>query len=103
MPPFFDGIEAPLRLLAPDVRHETLTANWRSCRQVIAHNNALFSPLEDAAVARQALAALMPQDTPDDLLDSYAERVAAGYAGTAQDFFAQLASRRPCARGSHRR
>ena len=82
----FDGIEAPLRLLAPDVRHETLTANWRSCRQVIAHNNALFSPLEDAAVARQALAALMPQDTPDDLLDSYAERVAAGYAGTAQDF-----------------
>ena len=50
----FDGIEAPLRLLAPDVRHETLTANWRSCRQVIAHNNALFSPLEDSAVARQA-------------------------------------------------
>lgn len=98
----FDGIEKPLRRLAPDVCHETLTANWRSCRQIIAHNNALFSPLEDASVARQALAALMPKDTPDDLLDSYAERVAAGYAGTAQDF-SQLAPRRPRACGSHRR
>lgn len=88
----FDGIEGPLRRLAPDVRHETLTANWRSCRQIIAHNNALFSPLEDAAVARQALAALMPQDTPDDLLDGYAGRVAAGYAGTAQDFSPRSAS-----------
>lgn len=87
----FDGIEPPLRRLAPDARHETLTANWRSCRQIIAHNNALFSPLEDEAVARQTLAALMPQGTPDDLLDEYAARLAAGYAGTAQAFSPQSA------------
>lgn len=88
----FDGIEAPLLRLAPDPRHETLPANWRSCRQIIAHNNALFSPLADAAVARQALGALMPQDTPPDLLDGFAGRVATGYAGTAQEFSPQSAA-----------
>ncbi len=90
------------RMLQSGVHRETLAANWRSRKEIIDFNNALFAPLDDrdlcrkvleaasssldlAATCRQAPSYCADAEAPDEtLIDYMAGKMAEAYAGAAQ-------------------
>lgn len=48
------------------------------------HNNRIFAPLENAATAQRVLAALLPGDTPPEVLTTATRRLSRAFAGAAQ-------------------
>lgn len=81
----FDEVccDGELCAVAPSPRIDTLPTNWRSCRAIVETNNALFRQLSDPATARAVLVAMLPRDTPPDLL----ERLLAEQGGLLQEGF----------------
>ncbi len=92
-----------VRMLGCDVDRQTLDCNWRSRREIIEFNNALFSPLEDIEVCKDVLVPdpkkirdylvpvrLVPgladegEDPETTMLDHVAGKMAQAYRGGAQ-------------------
>lgn len=90
-PELFDGIleDRGLAAVATTTARDSLPFNWRSRRQVVEHNNALFSLLEQADTARAVMSALLPGDMPEDLAaeitDSSVKSLLNAFAGTRQE------------------
>ena len=101
----FDDISRDASLtcmLNSGVRRETLAANWRSRKEIIEFNNALFAPLDDRELCRTVLEAATPgldldatcrqapsycedaEDPDTTLVDYMAGKMAEAYAGAAQ-------------------
>lgn len=85
-PELFEAVflDQGLNALAPGPERRSLPNNWRSRREVVAHNNRLFASLENPGVARKALAALLPADTPEQVREEAALRLVRAFAGTVQ-------------------
>lgn len=92
-----------VRMLDGDVERRTLDCNWRSRKEIIEFNNALFRPLEDVEACRDVLepdpkkipdyivpVRLVPgladegEDPQTTLLDHVARKMAQAYRGGAQ-------------------
>ncbi len=90
-PELFDGIleDKGLAAVAATTARDSLPFNWRSRRQVVEHNNALFSLLEQADTARAVMSALLPGDMPEDLsaeiMDASVKSLLGAFAGTRQE------------------
>ncbi|CAK7036703.1 MAG: RecBCD enzyme subunit RecB [Desulfovibrio sp.] len=90
-PELFDGIleDRGLAAVATSTARDSLPFNWRSRRQVVEHNNALFSLLEQADTARAVMSALLPGDMPQDMaaeiMDSSVKSLLSAFAGTRQE------------------
>lgn len=85
-PELFDAVfdDQGLTRLAPGGERRHLPRNWRSRREVVEHNNRIFAPLENAATAQRVLAALLPGDTPPEVLTTATRRLSRAFAGAAQ-------------------
>ena len=85
-PELFDAVfdDQGLTRLAPGGERRNLPRNWRSRREVVEHNNRVFAPLENAATAQRVLAALLPGDTPPEVLTTATRRLSRAFAGAAQ-------------------
>ncbi|MBB5143762.1 UvrD-helicase domain-containing protein [Desulfovibrio intestinalis] len=89
-PELFDGIldDRGLTAIAATTSRDSLPFNWRSSRQVVEHNNALFSPLEQPETARAVMSALLPNEMPLDLreeiMTSSVNALVSAFAGTRQ-------------------
>lgn len=59
----------------------TLPHNWRSRREVVQHNNLLFTPLENRETALRVLTALLPGTAPTEGLPQAAAKLAPGFCG----------------------
>ena len=89
-PELFDGILADrgLTAIAATTCRDSLPFNWRSSRQVVEHNNALFSPLEQPETARAVMSALLPGDMPpelrEEIMNSSVAALVSAFEGTTQ-------------------
>lgn len=85
-PELFDAVfeDQGLVRLAPDGERRSLPRNWRSRRDVVEHNNRIFTPLAQALTAQRVLAALLPADTPPAVLTAATQRLNRAFAATAQ-------------------
>lgn len=89
-PELFDGILADrgLTAIAATTSRDSLPFNWRSSRQVVEHNNALFSPLEQPETARAVMSALLPNDMPlelrEEIMTSSVSALVSAFTGTKQ-------------------
>ncbi len=85
-PELFDAVfeDQGLTRLAPGGERRNLPRNWRSRREVVEHNNRIFAPLENVATAQRVLAALLPADTPPDVLTAATQRLNKAFAATEQ-------------------
>ena len=89
-PELFDGIldDKGLTAIAATTSRDNLPFNWRSSRQVVEHNNALFSPLEQPETARAVMSALlqgdMPPDLRDEIMNSSVAALVSAFEGTTQ-------------------
>lgn len=84
----FDEIPREQRLtvmLEEGPSSHTLHYNWRSAPEIIAHNNRVFAPLAEEARAAAVLEAMLPKETPEHILAAGARRLAADFAGSAQN------------------
>ncbi len=82
----FDEVLTDPALNALESRPErtVLPCNWRSRREIVEHNNSLFSLLEKEEIARNVMSALLGKDVPPEFLEDAARRVSAAFAGAAQ-------------------
>lgn len=76
--------EQELTVIASFPRRTALACNWRSAPVIVNHNNSVFSRLEDLGFAAQAAAAMLPECTPQKVLEETAAALAATFSGTAQ-------------------
>ena len=76
--------DAALADVAGASRTDTLPVNRRSRSAVVRANNSVFSRLGREETARTALAAMLPDATPESVLEEAARRVAEGFADAAQ-------------------
>ena len=85
-PDLFDAVlgDASLTALVPEGERVTLPHNWRSRREVVQHNNLLFTPLENRETALRVLTALLPGTSPIEGLPQAAAKLAQAFAGAAQ-------------------
>lgn len=83
----FDEAVAEPELLAinPKPEYDRLPCNWRSHPLIVEHNNTFFSLLGQRDIARRSLAAMLPGDTPDMLLEEAATGAATIFASAHQD------------------
>ena len=90
----FDGVlhDAGLRAVAQEPQCLSLDTNWRSLAQVVQFNNTLFSGLGTVDTARQVLAAILPKDTSDAVLDAATQETVRTFADAAQKVSAAKAS-----------
>ncbi|MBO4334309.1 MAG: UvrD-helicase domain-containing protein, partial [Desulfovibrio sp.] len=90
-PELFDALLAansPLRRLVDrkDIHADSLPYNWRSCQELIAFNNSLYQPLENAEQCSQLLAQCLPKELPCDLQAEESAKLAQNFAAHAQIF-----------------
>lgn len=85
-PELFDGVfdDEGLTVLAPDSGRDNLPYNWRSRREIVQHNNAIFGPLARPDVASQVMAALLPSSTPPEICNGAAKGLVRAFEGTEQ-------------------
>jgi ATP-dependent exoDNAse (exonuclease V) beta subunit len=85
-PDLFEAVFADpaLTCLAPEAERRILPFNWRSRREIVAHNNALFSPLQEPETALRVMEAMLPPDTPPDILRASAGKVRDSFADCGQ-------------------
>ena len=85
-PELFDGVfdDEGLTVLAPDSQRDNLPYNWRSRREIVQHNNAIFGPLARQEVAAQVMAALLPSSTPPEICMQAAKGLVRAFMGTEQ-------------------
>ncbi|MTJ92646.1 MAG: AAA family ATPase [Desulfovibrio sp.] len=85
-PELFDGVfdDEGLTALAPDSGRDNLPFNWRSRREIVQHNNAIFGPLAKQDVALQVMTALLPSSTPPDICTEAARGLVRAFEGTEQ-------------------
>jgi ATP-dependent exoDNAse (exonuclease V) beta subunit len=85
-PELFDAVfeDDVLNRLAPGAARGALPFNWRSRREITAHNNAFFTPLQRPETALGVIKALLPRDTPPDILRDSARKVRQAFAGCGQ-------------------
>ncbi|MBE6440722.1 MAG: DNA helicase UvrD [Desulfovibrio desulfuricans] len=85
-PELFDSVfeDEGLTAVAPDGRRDSLPCNWRSRREIVKHNNAVFAPLGRPDMAQQVMAALLPAGTPPEICADSAARLARAFTGTEQ-------------------
>lgn len=74
-----------LLAVAPNPEEEHLGKNWRSCKAIVDHNNALFSPLGNAETAFEVLEKLLPEDIYIRYKKEAAQCVAAAFCDSAQE------------------
>ena len=73
---------SPLLSLVKTPTLETLPFNWRSRRNIVAWNNALFSPLGDKGTAAHMLSPLADGD--EELLETQARRLSEAFSRASQ-------------------
>lgn len=85
-PELFDGVldDAGLTALAPDRQCDNLPYNWRSCREIVQHNNGIFGPLAQPDMATRVMAALLPSGTPPEICGQAAQGLVRAFEGTEQ-------------------
>jgi ATP-dependent exoDNAse (exonuclease V) beta subunit len=85
-PDLFDAVfeDDVLNRLAPGAARISLPYNWRSRREITAHNNAFFSPLQHQETAVNVMKALLPRDTPPEILRDSARKVRQTFDGCRQ-------------------
>ncbi|MDR2056395.1 MAG: UvrD-helicase domain-containing protein [Desulfovibrio sp.] len=85
-PELFDAVfeDDVLNRLSPGAARCALPFNWRSGREITAHNNAFFSPLQQPETALSVMKALLPQDTPSGILRDSARKVQHAFDGCGQ-------------------
>ncbi|MDR3358999.1 MAG: UvrD-helicase domain-containing protein [Desulfovibrio sp.] len=85
-PELFDAVfeDDALNRLAPGMTRDVLPFNWRSGPVITAHNNSFFSPLQQPETALEVMKALLPQDTPPDILRGSARKVQQAFDGCGQ-------------------
>ena len=82
----FDSVfeDVELTQISPRMEQHILPFNRRSRREVVEHNNRFFAPLADAATALQIMRSLMPQDTPEHILQTDAHKIHMAFAEVVQ-------------------
>lgn len=85
-PELFDAVldDRGLMAMAQTARRDSLPYNWRSRREIVAYNNAIFGPLASPDTARDVMQALLPSGTPEEVTDASARLLAQAFAGTEQ-------------------
>ena len=85
-PELFDGVldDAGLIALAPDRQCDNLPYNWRSCREIVQHNNGIFGPLAQPDMATRVMAALLPSGAPPEICGQAAQGLVRAFEGTEQ-------------------
>ena len=85
-PELFDTVfdEPGLTALAPDGQRDNLPCNWRSRREIVRHNNSIFTPLGQPDTAQKIMAALLPSDAPSELCAASAAKLAHAFTDTEQ-------------------
>jgi ATP-dependent exoDNAse (exonuclease V) beta subunit len=85
-PELFEAVPADpvLNRLAPDIERGILPFNRRSRREITAHNNAFFASLQDMETAYSVMRALLPRDTPQNILRDCADKTRRIFDGCTQ-------------------